>query len=373
LKLFNKRYLKLVKIISYGLDCLLVFFPKSNVDKEKIIIKTILVFDFHLIGDIVLLLPFLNSLKKKYPYSSITLVAGPWAADILSGSNLVDDIVFFSAPWVRRNQGLLNAFNSIRALTRKLKKKNWDLGIEVRGDIRQIILLWLVCKGRRIGFNFTGGKGFLTDIVPDDGVTKHIALHHKSIAQYINAWPGDAEYLPKINLTQEEVSQSTFIKPFIGFHFGASLPLRRMPEDQIEKLLSLFKYSPDPLVIFLDVGDNSLRKRLEKLIENSNLNATFSRGSLRNFIIAVSRSKHMFVMDSGPAHISSALGIPTTVFYGPANPAFVRPLGLGIINEIMIPDLSCRPCNQINCSNPIYQYCMKGIIDKNINSLEIKL
>ncbi len=359
----------MVKIISYVLDCLLVFFPKSNVDKEKVIFKKILVFDFHLIGDIVLLLPFLNSLRKKYPDSSITLVAGPWAADILSGSNIVDEIVFFSAPWVRKNQGLLNAFNSIRALTCKLKKKNWDLGIEVRGDIRQIILLWLICKGRRIGFDFTGGKGFLTDIVPDDGVTKHIALHHKSIAQYLNAWPEDVEYLPKINLTTEEFQQSSNIKPFIGFHFGASLPMRRMPPDQIKKLLSFFQGSPDPLIIFLDGEDDPLRKVLNKILEDGSSNITFSMSSLRSFITTVSRSKHMFVMDSGPAHISAALGIPTTVFYGPANPSLVCPLGSNKINKIIIPSVDCRPCNQVDCSNSIYQYCMQDIVEKNINLL----
>lgn len=371
MKLFNKRYLKLVKKISYVLDWLLILLPKNNIDRHKSNIKTILVFDFHLIGDIVLLTPFLGALRKKYPDATVTLVAGPWAEDILYGSTLVDDIVFFSAPWVRKNQGLLNGLNSTFHLIQKLKKKDWDLGIEMRGDIRQIILLWLVCNGSRIGFDFTGGKGFLTDIVPDDGINKHLSLHHKSMAQYLNAWPTEAEYLPKINLKQEEIDQSKQIEPYIGFHFGASLPLRRMPSSEIEQLLLLFRGSSERLLIFLDKEGDFLRNSLSRLIKDNNLDITFFKGSLRSFIITVSRSKHMFVMDSGPAHVSAALGIPTTVFYGPAIPDFVYPLGLEKINKVIIPTVNCRPCNQVNCSNPIYQYCMLGIVNKNINLLKV--
>lgn len=353
------------------LDCLLSLLPKNNIDHKNSIVKTILVFDFHLIGDIVLLTPFLRSIRKKYPHSSITLVAGPWAAEILYGSNLVDDIVFFSAPWVRKNQGLLNGINSIYRLICNLKKKNWDLGIEMRGDIRQIILLWLVCQGRRIGFDFTGGRGFLTDVVTDDGMAKHVSLYHKLIAQHLNVFPIEADYLSKINLTQEEVINSKSIKPFIGFHFGASLPLKRMPYDEIEKLLSLFRGSPVPLLIFLDEQSDLFRVRLDSIIKNNNLVVTFFRGTLRNFIVTVSRSMHMYVMDSGPAHIAAALGIPATVFYGPTDPLFFSPLGQNKITKITIPNIGCRPCNQMHCENPIYQYCMKGIIDKNINELKI--
>ena len=68
--------------------------------------KTILVFDFHLIGDIVMLTPLLRCLKSAYPHANLVLVAGPWAKDILYGTKLVDEIIPFNAPWVKYGQGL---------------------------------------------------------------------------------------------------------------------------------------------------------------------------------------------------------------------------------------------------------------------------
>ena len=41
------------------------------------------------------------------------------------------------------------------------------------------------------------------------------------------------------------------------------------------------------------------------------------RGGLRELIVMMSRAKHIYAMDSGPAHIAAALGVPTTVFFGP--------------------------------------------------------
>ena len=57
--------------------------------------KTILIFDFHLIGDIVLLTPLLRAVRKGYPVARIALVAGPWAQEILKGTGWVDEVIPF--------------------------------------------------------------------------------------------------------------------------------------------------------------------------------------------------------------------------------------------------------------------------------------
>ncbi len=321
--------------------------------------RSILVFDFHLIGDIVMLTPLLRSLKTSYPQARLVLVAGVWAREILHGTDLVDEIIPFAAPWVKYKQGVRGVLSCYR-LVKQLRKQTWDLGIEVRGDVRQILLLWLTGAHRRVGFDFTGGGSLLTDIVDDDGVMAHLTEHHQRICEHLGIWQRNEKYLPSLKLTAAEQTQAQNIIPFIGFHFGASLPLRRLPYDEIITLLSKFQDSDVRLLVFGTSETNGIEAVLDQLPINLRLKIELWAGSLREFIVLASRAMHCYVMDSGPAHIMTALGVPTTVFFGPADPRLVRPIGLDI--EILRKaDLSCRPCDQVNCRNQVFQQCMQGL------------
>ncbi len=306
-----------------------------------------------------MLTPLLQSLKEAYPKSQLVLVAGPWAQELLSGTNIVDSIIPFSAPWVKYRQGL-RGFISCFNLLKQLRTQKWDLGIEVRGDIRQILLLWFAGARRRIGFDFTGGAPLLTDVVIDDGVLAHITEHHKRICERIGIWPSSLIYQPFLKLTSNEKMQVAAIPPFIGFHFGASLPLRRLPISEVTDLLSKFEFSDAKLIVFLTKDHSEFEAVAAKLSERLKSKIELWHGGLREFITVLSRATHLYCMDSGPAHIASALGVPVTVFFGPAVSDYVRPIGESV-EIISKPNVQCRPCNQIECTNQVNQYCMVGL------------
>jgi heptosyltransferase-2 len=324
--------------------------------------SSILVFDFHLIGDIVMLTPLLKSLKTAYPQARLVLVAGVWAKEILHGTDLVDEIIPFAAPWVKYNQGwggLLSCYH----LVKQLRQQTWDLGIEVRGDIRQILLLWLAGATRRVGFDFTGGGALLTDVVCDDGVMAHLTEHHQRICEHLGIWQPGEKYLPFLKLTAAEQAQAQNITPFIGFHFGASLPLRRLPEAEIIQLLSKFEFFDYKLVVFLTPDQPSIEAVLTKLPGMVRAKIELWTGSLRDLVVILSRAEHFYCMDSGPAHIASALSAPITVFFGPAESSYVRSIGQSV-EIISKPNVQCRPCNQVKCINQMNQYCMVGLAER---------
>jgi heptosyltransferase-2 len=59
--------------------------------------------------------------------------------------------------------------------------------------------------------------------------------------------------------------------------------------------------------------------------------------------------------DTGPAHISSALGTKTLVIFGPTNPVTTQPWGSEIIRNAV----ECSPCMLREC--PIDHRCMRWI------------
>lgn len=360
MKLINKRLVTASKLLSplwWVLSLFLYFGDKSK--KNSLPIKSILIFDFHLIGDIVLLQPFLAAIRSYYPQARIVLVAGPWSRDIIAES-LVDEIIFFTAPWVIKtgfNKGLMNCIRLIR----RLQKTGWDLGIEMRGDIRQILLLSLCNPVRRVGFAFTGGKQLLTDVVPDDGSYAHLANHHQRIAEFLGVWPVGKKYLPQLILKDSEISEAEKIPSYVGFHFGASLPLRRLPDKESLVLLTHWLKKGSPVVLFIPPGEVD---RISQLISGLPAlllrNLTLWSGSLRSFVVMLSRAERLFLMDSGPAHIAAALGVRSTIIFGSNKSDLIRPIGVNveIVEKRNVP---CRPCNQIVCHHQQSLFCMKGL------------
>lgn len=364
MRTFNPKIVKFAKYFA-PLWALLGFF--GNFFGHKLCEdrpNTILVFDFHLIGDVVLLTPLLKALRRGYPEAHICLVAGPWATELLAETHWVSRIVSFEAPWVKYGQGWRGIFSCLR-LAWLLRKTAWDLGIEVRGDIRQIALLFLCRVTRRVSYDFTGGKQLLSDVVADDPSHPHLLDHNQRIARYLGLVPEGAPFLPELQLSEAERLQAGQIAPYIGFHFDASLPLRRLPLKEIDLLLARFSVSELPLVVFMPPhGAQELSRYLSQhpmFIQNR---LHMWRGSLREMVVYLSRAQRFFAMDSGPAHIAASWGMPVTVFFGPAWPERVRPIGRQV-SVLSRKDVTCRPCDQVHCVHATKQYCLHGLIEKN--------
>lgn len=324
--------------------------------------KKIIIIDLHLIGDIVLLTPLLKSISQGYPNHHLTLVAGNWACEILKGDILVDEIIQFTAPWVKKTgfRGYFDMFNIVK----KLRQTPWDIGIDVRGDVRQQFMLAAIGANRRISFNFTGGGVFLTDIVPDDGKLAHLANHHQRIAEYLGILKSSDIYQPFLSITPDEHKNFKDKIPYIGFHFGASVPLRRLPIDTAIKLINSLSTRKYSLILFSTPEEQQFIDIILSLLpQNVRENVSVWSGNLRDLIIKISFAHKVIAMDSGVAHISAALGIETHVIFGPNLPEYVAPIGKNV-HVIESKGLSCRPCNQKKCVNPVYQACMLNLEDQ---------
>ena len=364
MKLFNKKLVKLALKFNF-IWYIFCIITNKIITKQKIYQNQpnneVLIFDLHLIGDIVLLIPFLKALKSSRDNLRITLVCGPWAREVLRNEGLVDDFVFFVAPWVKQ-VALINCIISYFSLIRKLRSTRWDFAIDIRGDIRQIFLMYLSGASKRIGFNFMGGEALLTDVVLDDGQYRHLLQHHQQILNKLCIHTNSKNFIPRISLDESERLISDSIERYVAVHFGASLPLRRLPVSEQVKLLNKLALNKKRIFIFVPPDDiKSVDNLLNLIAYPSRKLISLWSGSLREMIVMLSAAEMVYAMDSGAAHISAALGVPTTVLFGPNLPALVSPLGPNVQIKEKV-GLNCRPCNQINCTNSINQFCLIDII-----------
>lgn len=324
--------------------------------------KSILLVDLHLLGDVVMLIPLLRVVRRFHPDAHLSLVAGPWGREILASTGLVDEFITLRAPWVSKGQGAAGIMAVLRTI-RALRMQTWDWGIDVRGDVRNILLLALARASRRIAYDFTGGSALLTDVVPDDGALRHIIDHHARLASFLNMPMTSEERIPELGSPHASRSRTRANPGLIGFHFGASMVLRRMPLEEACALVLSFQDEEDTRLVLLDAPDT--RTLNSALLEQ--LPAKFAagiqrwQGNLSELMEFLKTLDKIYVMDSGPAHLAAALGIDTTVIFGPNLPLAVRPMGRNV-TVVERTDVPCRPCDQRRCTNHKHQECLRQLL-----------
>lgn len=365
IRFYRFKYNSLViRLSRTALKLLSIFMLTSGKKKaaETACIKNILIFDFHRIGDIVLLVPTLKMLRKEFPAVNICLVAGPWASVVLKNNKLLlNKIIHFDAPWVNYNYGIKSLCRCFM-LIKKLRKTEWDIGIEARGDPRQILMLYFTKAKIRIGYDFAGGGEFLTDVVPHYlGKPSHLAERKYAIAEYLTGskiedkkcelWLSEDElewrdkYLRLHGFQGEEL--------VIGIHPGASNSLKKWSQEKMVELIHylLHKYQKCNVVVWLFFGPNEDSERESLSNEFTHIPSVFTiTEGLREYIILISAT-HLFIgMDSGGGHIASAFDVPSVILFGPTRPEISRPYNKN--SEVVVNNsFDCRKAESKNvCS-----------------------
>jgi lipopolysaccharide heptosyltransferase II len=334
--------------------------PKNSAGE----IKKILVMEYWNLGDIVMLSPFLRSLRIQYPNASISLLASPKAAPLLEHQGLVDDVIVVCVPWAQHYSRWrkYNPFsrlwlNLLRTLS-LLHKQQFDLAFTVRADIRDNFILWLSKSRRRVGYGFAGGAFFLTDNVTPDLEHPHLSVRWLRLLEHL----GDFALVrqPSLQITKEEdqqaeqylaalgVREGDFL---VGIHPGARNAMRQWGDANFaaiaQRLQSQFVIK---VLWFQDPNQKS-----EGLDEGQVLPLALP---LRQFMGVLKRCRLLICNDSGPMHIATALGIPVVAIFGPTEPAWFGPLGPN--NRVVIQSgFWCRPCfDYCRFDEP---YCMRVI------------
>jgi ADP-heptose:LPS heptosyltransferase len=228
--------------------------------------------------------------------------------------------------------------------------------------VRNALLLALANAKRRVAYDFSGGAALLTDVVSDDGELRHIVDHHAGIAQHLLMPMTEEERVPRLTLYNECPPAGACTRRF-GFHFGASMVLRRMPPDEACAVLLSFLDFENTRLVLIDAPDvRELNSAiLQRLPARCAAKVDRWQGDLRQLMGLLKTLDRFYAMDSGPAHLAAALGIETTVFFGPNLPLAVRPLGSNV-SIVERYDVPCRPCDQHRCANLKYQECLTQLV-----------
>lgn len=336
-------------------------------------VKNILVIRLDQIGDLVCSLPVFPALKTRFPGAKITALVGEEGKAILDQNPFIDQLIVFRSNWFSRKKWS-SPFEYFKILS-LLRKSNYDLAFDLRGDLRNIVLITLAGVRYRIGYGIAGGAGLLHHTAVYDEALHQVELNLK----LVTGEPVKRQNVkPEIYLRPEEketaleklsafgISSKT---SFIAIHPEAGYPSKEWEPEKFKGLMA--RLLLDPQKVILIFGLSEAQKLAESFHSSGRVFDLVGKVPLREMIALLSQCCLFIGNDSGPSHIAQALGIPAVVITSGTN-EYEK---WGIWREpsrILKNPVPCAPCHLKHC-NVEGHPCMSQISPEQVSGVAEEL
>lgn len=361
LKRFSGKRRLVVRLLEAVLRPL-VWFSKPQDVASLDEVRQVLVFEPGSLGDMVMLMPFLRSLRARFPKAKLSLLcrtSGPngYASidrssieTLLLSQKYVDELIPVVVPWLvdvspwKKYNPFSPNWPRFAWTLLRLRSRNFDLAFPTgRSDIRYNLVLWLAGAKRRVGYAYAGGGFFLTDVVAPDMTRVHQTEISLQLLEHLD--------IPVIRggklfeLSAEDKSFSAkFLKQhgleaddlIVGVHAGSRVASRTWGRENFQQVAERLTGEFGAKVIwFGDLVDSGSDAFCRNIVPVS--------FPLREFLAILARCSFLVCNDSGPMHMAGALGVPVVAIFGSTFPEWYRPPG--VEHRVVIRrDIPCRPC-----------------------------
>ncbi len=342
-----------------------LFFPatawrrRGRIETEQV--REILVVRTAYIGDVVMTLPLFKPLKQRFPAARITLLTSPAAGALVAGHPYINEVLPYQPFWFYPT-----GIREYLAFIRGARQRRWDLVIEARADIRDLLLIvWPLRATCKVSYDVGGGGFLLTHVVPYGGL-KHKVEYHLDIGRYLGAEDGPLCW--GIELRKEEQGRVDALLEgagvrgrFVAVHPGSRLPLKTwFPERYAALCDALAMRHRLPVVLLGAPEERPLAERIAGAAAHKPVNLA-GRLNLRELAGLLARAAVLVCNDSSPMHIAAAMATPTVAIFGPSKSVETAPYGTR--NRVVEKDYPCRfSCDESSCRNTARPHgCLRDI------------
>jgi heptosyltransferase-2 len=318
------------------------------------------------IGDAVMSLPALRSLRSAYPQAEMVVLARPWVADLYQGERSIDRVI------------PLHGANGLRDLAvkwqtaRALRQERFDLAVLFPNSFESaaVVFAALVFAGgaaRRVGYARDGRSFLLTTAVPlpkPGEIPKHERFYYPDMlrrAGLIDRLPDVPEIrldgAPEARARGEALFAERGMElPVVGVSPGAAYggAKRWLPERFASAARELAGRLGGSVAVFGSAGEKALCEEVARAAGGRNFAGATS---LRQFIDMTAACHVYLTNDSGAMHIASALSVPSVTVFGPTDETATGPSGP--CARLLREPVECAPCMLREC--PIDHRCMTRV------------
>ncbi len=328
-------------------------------------IKKILVLKLDHIGDVILGIPAIQLLKRKYPHAKITVLCGQWAVSFLKKLTVIDTLIPFNY-FHERSEKWKNPVNQAerRELIDKLKAEGFDMLIDLRRHAGNGEIFSWTAAPYKVAFQTEENRHLLTHpfhLPKQDEDRKGEAYKSHlttQLCRLVSALPtqkgGDGTteiHFPDFGFDHKEELEKRYHtlfnsqRPLIGIHPGTGSSIRQWALSSYAKLADMLIESHNATIVFFGVASEKeqVEAILAKMQHTSFAHSLVDEVPIPQFM-SFTRYLTLFIGNlTGPSHIAGMMGCPTlTIFGGQFAPSECNPPGDDTLC-IRLP-LECAPC-----------------------------
>jgi heptosyltransferase-2 len=339
--------------------------------------ESILVYSPSWIGDAVMSLGALRSVKANYPSARITVLARTWVEDLYQGCEVVDGTLRYDYT------GAHSGPRGFMRLVDVLKKPQFDMALLFPNAFRAAAVVWTARIPERWGYGTDGRGLLLTRSAPPAPrpFGRHQAFYYLDLLQglglsvshpdtHLAVTPGMKEQAAAL-LSQAEWQPGDTL---IGIHPGAtgSSAKRWLAERYAEVGDRLASRHGVRVALLGGPKEIGLSNEIRSYMKTSPL---FLAGetSLEALIGIIDSLCLLVTNDSGPMHLASALEVPTVAVFGPTDERETGPMGRHA--RVVRKHVDCSPCLLKECTTD--HRCMRlvevgEVYEEAVNLMESK-
>jgi ADP-heptose:LPS heptosyltransferase len=314
-------------------------------------------------GSLVIALPSLCGLRRKYPHAKFKLVTTPAVRPFAELIGIFDEIIVID------DSSFMSAIIGAVLAWRDCWRVDTVIDLEVYSRLSGIFSL-LTCARNRIGFYFEDiflRKFIYTHLLYLNRFSP-IHVFYEQNAHLLGATPvppTEAAAALEINVTARRTDVKTICIGAGCSDFGKE---RMLTAEQWVQVINTRVRSVPAHIVFL--GSKSDAELAEAIIHAAGgdqsihtFNNMCGRLSLRESVSMLWGSDEYWGIDSGLLHFARLGRIPTVSFWGPTAPNTRLQKIDGLIEEIIYRPIPCSPCIHVADTSPCHgnNICIKNL------------
>lgn len=330
-----------------------------DVYKETLNSIRILVIKLSALGDVVLAIPSLKALKKKFPSSHISVLVDLNSKDALKNCPYVNEILAYDF----KASGILS--RNFFDIAGGLRKESFDIIIDLQNNSKSHLLGFLSMSPKRYGYKNKKLGFLLNSGIKDINEPLDPIKHQERVLNMLGVdildkslklYPAleDIEFIQNL-LKDEWLAENQIL---IGLNITASKKWqsKRWPLKNFVKLSDeLTKKFNARIVITGTPKDREEIDEFLRLVKNKPIIAR-GKTTFMQFAALVNKCRVFITGDSAPMHVAASVNTPFVALFGPTDPK--RHLPPAKDYTLIYKSVKCSPCYKPNCRNNI---CMKNI------------
>lgn len=330
-------------------------------------VRRILVVQLDHLGDAIITLGMLPALRARCPQAEIDVLAAPWNAAVFHASPHI------ACVHISRLNRFARGHRTGWLWAQcwwgwRLRRRQYDLAIDVRGELPLALLLWLSGAPRRLGWECGGGGFLLTDraaFVPGrHELESRLALIDALEGAPRPSMPPAGPWFAVSEEARQKIrtllESSGVTRPLLVLHLAAGTPAKCWPAAHWRELVGRLIVEHGPCIVLVGARqDRHLAHAVTGGAVWPGVHDLVGALSIPELAALLELADVAIGGDSGPAHLAAAVGTPVVSLFSGTNLASQwRPWGPHV--QVLQQPVPCSPCFRHRC--PWREHpCMSGI------------